>query len=226
MTPQPVTALNPDVVLLDLDGTINDSHPGIYRCLRHALPSIGLQDLTDEQVQAFLGPPLHYTLGEVHGIPKDQIEVFVKEYRSVYFGGGEYEFELYPGMEQLIRDIAASDTILLLATAKPIESAERVLTHAGLIEHFDGIGGSDLDLTRQDKPSIITYAFGLVDRDPASSNAVFVGDRKEDILGAKHHGITTIGAAWGYGEEGELEEAGADYIVANAEELRALLLGA
>lgn len=220
-----MTPLYPDVVLLDLDGTINDSHPGIYRCLRYALPSVGLQDLTDEQVHAFLGPPLHYTLGEVHGCSKEEIDLFVKEYRSVYFGGGEYEFELYPGMEQLIRDLATSDTVLLLATAKPIESAERVLTHAGLIDCFDAIGGSDLELTRQDKPSIITYAFDLVDREPQTSNAVFVGDRKEDILGAKHHGITTIGAGWGYGEEGELEAAGADYIAADVAELRALILG-
>jgi len=220
-----VTPIQPDVVLLDLDGTINDSHPGIYRCLRHALPSIDLQDLTDEQVHAFLGPPLHYTLGEVHGCTPEQIDTFVKEYRSVYFGGGEYEFELFPGMEQFIRDVAASDTVLLLATAKPIESAERVLTHAGLIECFDGIGGSDLDLTRQDKPSVIAYAFELVGLDPKSSTAVLVGDRKEDVLGAKHHGITAIGAAWGYGEPGELEAAGADYIVADADELRAVLFG-
>jgi len=221
--------LSPDIVLLDLDGTIVDSYPGILRCLSLALPSIDLGDLTDDQIRAFLGPPLHYTLGEVHGKSKEEIDAFVVVYRSHYFGGGEYEFEVFPGMAELIVDLANSDIKLGLATAKPIPSAERVLTRAGLINNFDFVGGSDMDLTRQDKPSILSFTIeniGGTISEGSNANIVMVGDRKEDILGAKHHRFTSIGATWGYADDGELQDAGPDQIVSNASELRAILLPA
>ena len=36
-----------------------------------------------------------------------------------------------------------------------------------------------------------------------------VGDRRYDVEGAAAHGIDTIGVAWGYGSQEELETAGA-----------------
>ena len=211
-----------EVILCDLDGTIVDSYPGIYRCLRYALPDIGLGHLTDEQIRAILGPPLHYSLKNVHGKSDEDVDRFVVKYRSVYFGGGEYEFEVFPGMDQLLRDVAGSDKRLVLATAKPIESATRVLTKAGLLDCFDAIGGSELDLQRQGKEAVIAYGLELIDAAPGTS-AVMIGDRKEDILGAKAHDFMSIGVQWGYADEGELAEASPDAIVSTADELRLIL---
>lgn len=212
-----------DVVLIDLDGTITDSIPGILRCLREALPVLQMEHLTDEELQTWLGPPLRVTLLERYGRSEEDLDAFVAEYRAHYFGGGEYEFALFPGMEDLIADLGASESALVLATAKPIESATRVLTRAGLIDHFDVISGTELDLMRQDKPSIIEHGVTLLGRSMDDVTAVMIGDRKEDVLGAQHHGITSIGVAWGYADDGELEGAKPDHIVTDAAELRALL---
>jgi phosphoglycolate phosphatase len=35
-----------------------------------------------------------------------------------------------------------------------------------------------------------------------------LGDRKHDVIGARRHGIPTLGALWGYGGEDELRAAG------------------
>jgi phosphoglycolate phosphatase len=42
-----------------------------------------------------------------------------------------------------------------------------------------------------------------------------IGDRKFDVIGAKNHGIRSIGVLWGYGSEQELREAGAESICEN-----------
>ena len=41
---------------------------------------------------------------------------------------------------------------------------------------------------------------------------VVIGDRASDIVAAKINGIRSIGALWGYGEPGELADAGADML--------------
>jgi phosphoglycolate phosphatase len=211
------------VILIDLDGTITDSIPGIFRCLREALPTLDMQALTDEELQTWLGPPLRVTLLERYGRSEEDLDRFVQEYRAHYFGGGEYEFTVFPGMDELIADIASTDSALVLATAKPIESATRVLQRAGLIDYFDVISGTELDLMRQDKPSIIAHGITELGRSVHDVDAVMIGDRKEDVLGAKHHGFTSVGVAWGYADPGELEAARPDHIVASASDLRGVL---
>ena len=46
-----------------------------------------------------------------------------------------------------------------------------------------------------------------------------IGDRKDDILGAKASGIDSMGVRYGFAEENELENAGADYIVENVQDI-------
>ena len=128
-----------------------------------------------------------------------------------------------PGMASLIADIGASEMRLALATAKPIESAVRVLTRAGLIEHFDFVSGSELDLLRQDTPSVIAHAISGLGAEPTSITAMMIGDRKEDVLGAHHHGFSSIGVLWGFSDDGELEAAGAGHVVTSTHEIRTLL---
>ena len=69
---------------------------------------------------------------------------------------------------------------------------------------------------------VIEYAleqFGITD----VSDVVMVGDRKFDILGAKHFGMDSIGVLYGYGSREELTEAGATYLVENTEGIWSVL---
>ena len=52
-----------------------------------------------------------------------------------------------------------------------------------------------------------------------------IGDRDNDVLGARACSIPCIGVAWGYAEPGELLGAGAISLVETADELKNLLIG-
>jgi len=69
-------------------------------------------------------------------------------------------------------------------------------------------------------------AAGLADTGSLSetkSQSIMIGDRKDDILGAKASGIDSMGVRYGFAEEQELEIAGADYIVETVEDIRGKL---
>jgi phosphoglycolate phosphatase len=40
-----------------------------------------------------------------------------------------------------------------------------------------------------------------------------IGDRAQDIAGAKANGLHSAGVLWGYGSKEELSQAGADYLI-------------
>jgi phosphoglycolate phosphatase len=214
-----------DVVLLDLDGTIIDSEPGVQEALRHALVTgFGISPTTAE-LEEFMGPPLAEVLPRVYGLsdPADERRFF-ELYCEAYFHGTEYEFDLYPGMRELIDALADAGVMIVLATAKPQESAERILDHAGLAERFAYVAGSASDGSRQNKADVIEHAFAQVEADGTTHRIVMVGDRGLDAVAAQAHGVDSIVVDWGYAPPGELESCGATHRVGTAAALRDLLL--
>ena len=224
-----MTALSPsyDVVLVDLDGTVIDSEPGIETALRYALvEGFGIQP-TPEQLAEFMGPPLAEILPRVFGMtdPADHSRFF-ELYCEKYFHGTEYEFDVYPGMVDLLRDLHGAGVMVVLATAKPQESAERILDHAGLRRYFAFVAGSASDGSRQDKAEVIDHAFQHIEADGTTHRVVMIGDRALDVLAARAHGVDSIAVAWGYAPEGELEASGATYRADSVADLRAMLVQA
>jgi phosphoglycolate phosphatase len=49
---------------------------------------------------------------------------------------------------------------------------------------------------------------------PDGGQPVLVGDRAQDVVGARVHGLPCVGAGWGPARPGELAQAGAAAVVA------------
>jgi phosphoglycolate phosphatase len=55
------------------------------------------------------------------------------------------------------------------------------------------------------------------------NNAVMIGDRSHDIIGAKNNGLACIGVTYGYGTEEELLNSGADQLAASPSDILNIL---
>lgn len=199
-------------VLFDLDGTLTDPAAGISNAVMYALEKFGIKTENREELYKFIGPPLWDSFQEFYGFSWEQANTAVEYYREYYREKGLFENKVYPGVEDLLKALVRSGKILIVATSKPQVFAEQILKHFGLDKYFLFIAGSELDGTRVVKAEVIEFALTATKVTDLSST-VMVGDRKHDILGARQVGIKSIGVLAGYGSQGELEEAGADYIV-------------
>ena len=113
----------------------------------------------------------------------------------------------------------------MVATSKPYQLAERVLEHFDLRQYFDLVCGGSMDENRNQKALIIQDALKALHLADLSQ-AVMVGDRNLDVLGAHKNGLRCVGILYGgYGAREELEEAQADWIAADLAEVRRILLG-
>ena len=90
------------------------------------------------------------------------------------------------------------------------------LFYFDLAKYFDQICGATMDTSRSSKEAVIEY---LLHENGRADNMVMVGDTKFDVIGAKMHGISTIGVSWGYGTISDMKEAGAVKIVNTPQEL-------
>lgn len=202
-------------ILFDLDGTLTDSGEGIINCAILALEHFGLPIPSRETLRVFVGPPLHESFIRF-GVPAEKAEEAVAVYRSRYIPIGKFENTPYPGIRELLEKLKAEGHRLYVATSKPEQMSIDILEHFDLAKYFDRICGASLDTSRTDKAAVIAY---LQDLTGKSENTIMVGDTKFDVIGAKKHGIPTIGVSWGYGTVEDLQEAGAAAIVHSMEEL-------
>ena len=207
--------MTPKTILFDLDGTLTDSGEGIINCAALALKHLNLPVPDRATLRVFVGPPLHDTFIRF-GVPEDKTEEAIRIYRSRYIPIGKFENTPYPGIAELLEKLVDQGHLLYVATSKPEQMSIDILEHFDLAKYFTLICGASLDLSRNSKDAVIAY---LLEQADADGEIVMVGDTAFDVLGAKAHGIPTIGVSWGYGKVEDMEKAGAAAIVHTMDEL-------
>jgi len=207
-------------VFFDLDGTLTDPKIGITRSIQYALEKLGVEIPSTDELTWCIGPPLlenFEKLLDARRAPKA-----VTLYRERFATVGLYENTPYAGIHDLLTRLRDHQTRLVVASSKPEIFVRQILEHFDLIEFFGDVFGSELDGTRTDKTELLRHALDQTGIDP--EQAVMIGDRRHDIIGAHNNQIASIGALYGYGSREELESAGAKRLASSPDELARLLL--
>ena len=167
---------------------------GITTCVQYALRHLGIEVKDLQELCPFIGPPLLDSFQEFYRLSEAQAQEAILKYRERFATVGWLENEVYPGMPELLDRLCQAGKTMMVATSKPEVFARKIL---------------DVLKTKE----VVSL-----------SEVIMVGDRKFDILGAKHAGVSSVGCVYGYGSREELETAGADYVVDSIGELQNLLL--
>ena len=212
-----------NTILLDLDGTLTDPFLGISRCIAHALQKLELPVPDDLSLRHWIGPPLKQSFARYFQgltVTRDP-KLAVDYYRERFTHTGVFENAVYPGIPELLAELAEAGHSLLVATAKPTVYAARIVAHFELDQWLCAVHGSEFDGTRIDKVDLLQYT---IDREGLDAKlCTMIGDREHDMLAGRYHGMSAIGVLWGYGTESELHEAGAQYLVETPGELLTIL---
>jgi phosphoglycolate phosphatase len=195
----------------DLDGTLTDPKPGITGSIQYALQKLDLPVPSQDELTWCIGPPLRASFVTMLGGEK-LADLAVSFYRERFADVGLYENSLYPGIKDVLTTLGRSRRRMFVATSKPGIFAVRIIEHFGLTGYFERVFGSELDGTRVHKTDLLAYALETTGVD--ASQALMIGDRSHDMIGAKNNGMGAIGVLYGYGSKEELIGAGASHVCA------------
>jgi phosphoglycolate phosphatase len=210
-------------IFFDLDGTLTDSRDGILRCIKHALAAVGRTPPGDGVLERTIGLPLRGVLADLVGDAGNGLaDVALAAYRERYRAVGMLENRLYDGVRDCLESLRGNGRSLYVVTAKVGQFAEQILEHFGIRPCFVAVYGPDLHGEAKRKGRLIAQALAGEALDPR--DVVMVGDRAEDIEGARMNGLPAIAVAWGYGARDELVAAGPDLLVEDVEALRVALM--
>ena len=198
-------------VLLDLDGTLSDSRPGIAACFRDTLQQLGHDPGQSGDLTWAVGPPIAVSLRRLLApFGDDRVDAALTIYRERYSTTGIYDCSVYPGVTLMLDELRDAGFVMCIATSKRRDFADRVIDYLGLRGYVRNVYGAEPGGGLDRKQDLLAHILSVEHFD--ASACFMLGDRLHDIEAAKANAIRSIGALWGYGGREELEQAGADAI--------------
>lgn len=210
-------------LFFDLDGTLTDPGEGITKSVAYALEKFGIHVADRSELYCFIGPTLYDSFRKYYGFSDGDANRAVGYYREYFRVDGIFDNRVYDGIPELLAKLRSAGKKLVLATSKPEEFARRIMDRFELARYFEHIAGATMDGRIGKKSEVIEYAAkgaGITDK----SSVLMIGDRENDVLGAKTAGVDSMGVLFGYGTRQELEAAGPTYIAATVEDMGKMLL--
>lgn len=212
-----------DIIFFDFDGTIVDSAPGIKESVKYALSHFGIEEKKEEMLNLFIGPPLFDAFSKYYNMGKVDADTAVSKYRENYNGNGAMNnFLVYPGVEKMLKKLKEKGYTLCIASAKPTPYIKKMLESVDMVKYFYFINGASFDESKRSKSAVIKETIEV--NNFKKEQILMVGDRENDVTGAKKNGISVLGVTYGYGDEKELRDAGCCDIVSSPEEVVEFIL--
>ena len=206
-----------NAILLDLDGTLIDSRPGIAASCAAALQALGHTPDPDFDITGLIGPPLPQVITRLLArFGDDRVEAGMTEYRAHYGEIGLHMATVYLGIQDAVRVLSERGRCYVV-TSKRKDFAARIVAALAFADAISGVYGTEPDGSVDDKAHLIAAVLRREALDP--QRTVMVGDRSHDMIGARANGIRALGVLWGYGDRDELLAAGADALATTPAEL-------
>ncbi len=198
-------------LLLDLDGTLIYSHPGIFACFRYAMEKMGRKIPTDEELRPVIGPSLFYSFTTYFGMNEEEATRAVALYRERYAVTGMWENEPIAGALESLQKWYSAGYVLALATSKPLVYAGKIVAKHGFSPYFTEEVGSGVNGSFPTKTSVIVEAMKRLGA--KKEECLMIGDRFYDAEGALEAGVDcALLRVGGYADDEELYGCGAKYV--------------
>ena len=176
----------PNHLLLDLDGTLIDSSPGIFHSFTLACVSLGLPHPHYDEFRHLIGPPVQHIAAALYpNLDPISIEYFRQVFREDYDHASYRMAYWYPGVIDTLLTLSAHPRLRVsIVTNKPTEPAVQLVKRSDLSHCFSQIVGIDylavhaIGPVFASKTEALSYVLRSTHSDAAQS--LYVGDTPSD----------------------------------------------
>ena len=214
---------NKKTLIFDLDGTLLDSIYDIATCMNKVLEDLNLPSYKIEEYKYFVGSGVDIlvenVLEEKNKKFKDEV---IKRFKLEYDGKLHLNTKPYDGIYELLDELKKLDCNLAVLSNKPHEFTTKYVEHFFSQYNFKEVHGQKENVAKKPDPTQALNIAKALGEKP--EDIYFVGDTKVDMQTAKSANMKAIGVLWGFRDEKELRDFGADYIVENPYQIIKIIL--
>ncbi|SER77370.1 pyrophosphatase PpaX [Propionibacterium cyclohexanicum] len=208
------------LALFDLDGTLVNTIDLIVQGFTEAYAQVLGVDIPRRKVLTFIGLPMPDVMAAEAPEHSEQMQDCYYAYINAHH---DEMVRPYPGMVELVTELAERGVQTAVVTAKRTPLATHGLRLTGYPETISVVSGMEDTVKHKPEPEPLLAGLAKVGVQP--SEAVYIGDAIYDLQAAAAVPMDAIGVTWGAGEEAAMADQRPMAMVNSAAELRRALLG-
>lgn len=211
-------------VIFDLDGTLLNTiddlaDAGNWVCAQNGWPTH-----TVDTYKHFVGngiPNLVERFSPPEQRTPQQLAHTLELFNARYSAHKQDKTAPYPGIADLLAQLKAQGIQMGVLSNKEDSLAQLVVEHYFPCV-FDFVRGAVEGCPTKPDPTGLFALMQQMGADPAST--LFVGDSNVDVFTGKNGDLPVCGVLWGFRSREELEQAGADWIACQPQDLKERIL--
>lgn len=217
----------PDLILIDLDGTLVDSVPDLAKAVDAMMLDIGEQERGENVVRNWVGNGVERLVKraltqELYAEPEqakyDQAYPIFYQYYQDY--NGKFS-RLFDGIAEGLAVLQKQGYALACVTNKAEAFTLPLLEALGILSYFKIVVSGDTTAHKKPHPEPLLHAAKFFNADP--HQCLMIGDSQHDVEAARNAGFQVICVTYGYNHGEDIADSKPDGIINSLAELPTLL---
>ncbi|MEJ2575694.1 MAG: phosphoglycolate phosphatase [Gammaproteobacteria bacterium] len=217
----------PELVLIDVDGTLVDSVPDLAYCVDEMMVALGREPHGEAKVRNWVGNGVERLVrralvGQLDGEPTErEFDHAYPLFLDLYAENTSRRSHLYPGVREGLAYLTAAGYRLGCVTNKAAQFTVPLLKDLGVYDAFGiVIAGDSLPVKKPDPGPLLHAAahFGV-----GPDQSLMVGDSKSDVAAARAAGFQIVCMSYGYNHGEDIRVYDPDAVIDSMAELEGLL---
>ena len=214
----------PDMILIDVDGTLVDRVPDLAFCVDEMMQQLGREPWGENRVRDWVGNGVERLVrraltGKLEGEPADdEFEKAYPVFLDLYADNTSKRSLLYPGVREGLDYLKVAGYALGCVTNKAAQFTIPLLKDLGVYDDFSIVVSGDTLEHKKPHPAPLLHAAEFFKVDPA--NALMVGDSVSDVKAARAAGFSVACVPYGYNHGEDIRVAKPDLVIESIAALR------
>ncbi len=217
----------PELIMIDVDGTLVDSVPDLSWCLDETLKQVGLPPRGEASAREWVGNGVirivERGIANDLNAPHDEaiFEKAMPIFRALYAENTSVRSKLYDGVREGIDYLKSTGIKLGCITNKDAEFTHPILKDLGLWDDFEIVISGDT--LPKKKPDPMPLLHGAKELGVKPENSLMLGDSTSDVKAARAAGFEIICMSYGYNHGDDIRDSNPDAVIDSMTELREMI---
>ena len=217
----------PEMVLIDVDGTLVDSVPDLAFCVDEMMVRLGREPHGEARVRDWVGNGVERLVrralvGQLEGEPDEaDFERAYPIFLELYADNTARRSCLYAGVREGLDYLRGQGYKVGCVTNKAARFTEPLLKTLGIYDEFGIVVSGDTLTVKKPDPGPLLHAAAHFGVEPAAS--LMLGDSRSDVTAARAAGFQVVCMSYGYNHGEDIRAYRPDAVIDSMAELPNLI---
>ena len=217
----------PEMVLIDVDGTLVDSVPDLAWCVDAMMRELGMPERGEERVRHWVGNGVERLtkralINQLDGEPDEELYVrALPIFQQLYSENTSKRSCLYEGVSEALEFLKTTSVRIGCVTNKASQFTLPILRDLGIADYFEIVICGDMVERKKPDPMPLLQAAEQLHTAPEAS--LMLGDSMSDVKAARAAGFQIVCMSYGYNHGEDIRDYHPDAVVDSMAEIKNII---